>query len=782
MQVLPLPRRALSFAALLAPTALLLSAASNPARAQQTAPPITMTLDSPLARAVSGSTFSDIDGDPRSDNALNLNGGRAKPLSIVARFGRWFPVAVNLTNSGPAADVTLSMRLASSDEAAMGSVSTFETHVELPTGARKRVWMYGRLERGGCDEGQISLVGRGVSSLSRSFALASPAAGERVVWTISDSSSDGKLDFLSRLPQLIARPDSAQNRQADASGIPRSNNASAVEALSAGHEMVPSRWIGLDGVDLVVLHDFAHAALSTEQQDALRGYVAAGGTMLVLGGSNSARLAASPLRDLWPVAPTASHSTRTAELSLFRTTMYVELARAWTEALKKAAPVWRNGRLVKLSPSSLKPHLFSAVNKMIDAPLVTSTSALAPNARPFITGLSPRLAAVHSYGAGRVEWLAFDPTQAPFVTWGVQEALWKPILSSLGQVRRIEGVDAQLETSRGTSANEYSYSYSSGAQTQDSILASLRAALSRSPQLRTPAASSIAWFLALYVFFLVPVNYVVLRSVDRRELAWITVPVIVLAFSSLSYAAAVRIKGTELRDREVALVQGSDASPLARADSMLWVFSPRKASYSVTGRDSKGDADPTMASAVYADGRRSDVLDSSLVRQDDRAGLAVDGAPINMWDYKSFVGHSVVPSSHGFALEQSAGQRFVVNNSGQALRAASWIEKGQATLLGDMAPGARVELKADKRFAAVTSSWLAGTAAGVYNFDNAGTGRDIASAALAVASVDTSHHADGVYPAPTLVAWQSRPSTALELEGEAPVREAVTLWVWRFTK
>ncbi len=774
MQVLSLSRRALGCAALLTPTAVLLSSATQPVWAQQpqqARPPITMTLDSPLASPMSGSNFSD--GDARFDSGVNPDGTRAKPLSVVTRFGRWFPVAVNLTNSGDDAAVTLSMRLLSTGNEAPGSVSSFEQQVNLPRNSRKRVWMYGRLERGGCDAGQISLAGRGVSSLSRSFALASPSEGARVVWSISDTDKGGNLNFLSGLPQLRAKTNST-NGQSNYGQVPAAQNSDgrAVEALSANHELVPSRWIGLDGVDLVVLRDFAHNTLSTEQQSALKGYVAAGGTMLVLGGSNLPRLAASPLSEMWPVDPSAARPA-----SQVQTGSLVSLLRS---ELHRVNALRLHGVPVDLPLNLSGPRTLDEADKLGGAPLLLIKGALAPTARPLTPALPAEMAAVRSYGAGRVEWLGFDPTQAPLLDWRGQEALWKPIMNKLGRPRRIEGVDSRLETPGATSSNDYSYN--SSAQTDDTLLSSLRAALSRSPQLRTPAASSIAWFLALYVFFLVPVNYVVLRSVDRRELAWITVPVIVLAFSTLSYAAAVRIKGTDLRAREVALVQGSDASPLARADSMLWVFSPRKASYSIEGRDAQGQPDASMVSAVYADGRRSDALDNSLVRISDQAGLSVDGAPINMWDYKSFVGHSVVPSSAGFKLEQSGGKTFVVNNSGQALRAAAWVEKGRIIPLGDMAPGARVDLNRGSQSSAGGSAALAEMAAPVYNFDNAGTGRDIAAAALSVAGVDTSRHADGVYPAPTLVAWQTRPSSALVIQGEAPVREAVTLWLWRFSK
>lgn len=729
-----------------------------------------MTLDSPLARSATDQQAPD-SNDTRYNSGTNPDGSQARPLGIVSRFGRWFPVAVNLTNVGDAADVTLSMRLSStSDPSSVGSVSTFETRVDLPSGSSKRVWIYGRLERGACDMGEITLSGRGVSSLSRAFALSAPSDGARVVWTISDTGQN--LSELSRMPQLRGPVDPAYS-QYGTQNSNRYNNGNSIEALSATHDLVPERWIGLDGVDLVVLHDFAHTSLSTEQANTLRGYVAGGGSLLVLGGTNYQRLAASPLRDLWPVMPSGTREASSAQKNSLVSLLSKGLARAEFEKSRRATYVMR---------SLSSPNLTGA-DRLGGVPILVATGTADANARPLSPVLSPDLAAVKRYGAGRVEWLAFDPTSPPFVGWRGQEALWKPLVGNLNRPRRIEGVDARLETQGEVDSNSYSYNSGSGS---DSILATLRGALSRSPQLRTPAASSIAWFLALYVFFLVPVNYVVLRSVDRRELAWVTVPLIVLAFSTLSYLAAVRIKGTELRARQVSIVQGSDASPVARADSMLWVFSPRKSAYSIEGMDAKGGADASMVSAVYADGRRSDALDNSLLRQNAGAGIAVDGAPINMWDYKSFVGQSIVPSSGGFVFQGSGASRVLINQTGQTFKGAAWVENGRVLPLGDLAPGGGIALPVgatkDKGSSNGGLSKLADLAAPVYEFDNVSTARDIASAALSVANVDLAKRKDGTYAPPTLVAWQQKPSSALAIEGEAPVRETVSLWMWRFTK
>ena len=52
----------------------------------------------------------------------------------------------------------------------------------------------------------------------------------------------------------------------------------------------------------------ANLSLQADGTLRLRGYVAGGGSMLVLGGANGQRLAQSPLATLWPVTPGAART------------------------------------------------------------------------------------------------------------------------------------------------------------------------------------------------------------------------------------------------------------------------------------------------------------------------------------------------------------------------------------------------------------------------------------------------------------------------------------------
>lgn len=726
----------------------------------QNAPPLTMSVDSPLSRV---GPLSEVPLDPKN----------VRPLSIVARFGRWFPVAVTFNNTGEAVSGRVQLRLTSS-AGDMGAVSNFVSTVDLPSNARKRIWLYGRIERGAIDGGTVTFLGRGVETQVFKFTLTSPDEQTPIALTISDS--DERLAFISTLPSIRTVEDERIERQAlnagNGSGTPNyaarnrgarktlipsfSSGARAVETLGAGHEWVPTRWVGLDGVDVVVLHDFPHSSLAPEQLDALRDYAASGGTILVLGGANWQRLAQSPLREMWPLQPENSQSASDSETAKIVST-YVQ----------------------KFSDGG---------DRLGGAPVVIATGKLFSSAQPISTKLAPAIAGWRSFGAGRVVWLAFDPTRPPFIGWSGQNLLWANIFALRSQTLGMEGVDPQMESFGGPSNYSSANYYRRTADMNDSSSASaladrLRGEMVRSPQLKTPPSSAIAWFLALYVFFLVPVNYVVLRAIDRRELAWLTVPLVVIVFSVLSFVAALRIKGTQVRQRQVNIVFGSNESGRARADSLLWLFSPRKTSYAIEGQNAAGNDLATMSVAPFADARRSDALDNSEIVQSaiDRS-MKIEEAPINMWDYKTFVGHAVIDGGRGVVLQRNGPRFSVSNRTPFDWRGAVWIEKRRASALGDLKSGATATVASKDSVDLTASSqngatWILTKSQIEAIFPDEGTDarQKMASAALSAALAQAQINENSSY----LVAWGTQPVANLQVQNIDDTPQFVTLFLWQ---
>jgi hypothetical protein len=676
-----------------------------------------------------------------------------KPFSVQVRFRRWFPIAVTLSNTGEPVKASLTLKLSSSG-GEQGATSTFTTEVDLPTVARKRVWLYGRVERGESDQATVSLRGPGIETIENKFDLRTPDAGTRVLLTISDS--DEKLSYLSTLDNRRLGVAEEMNNanfgisvDATRQGVNPNQTRRYVSPLGKSHEWIPERAIGLDAVDAIVLQDFPHTALSPLQLTALRGYVASGGTLVVLGGAQWQRLSSSPLADLWPVTPAASSPASASEVLL--------LVNNYVTQSNLDAGDRLGGAPVILTRSRMKP----------DAALVAGTSSA-----PLIT--------LSRSGAGQVIFLAMDPTQPPFLGWSGLGELWATVFAKTKRVSRIESVDARLEMPGYSPTSTNRYPYGSPYQILDvsaDSTANLASEMVKSPQLRTPPVSYIAWFLALYVFVLVPVNYCVLRYFDRRELAWVSVPVIVLAFSLISYFAALRIKGSIVRTRHVNIVQGALNSGVARADTIFWLFSPRKSTYEIVA------SDPQVVAAPYLDGVRDNTRDEATIWQPPtNAPFTVRDTMINMWDYKSFVGQAVVNIGSGVTVRPKGDALEIVNNSNTNLHGVVLVNGGHVLAYGDLRAGQSTSQARSREGSDTVEPSLRGAVervteiSRIYPPDGSNAYQKMAQGALSLAlGSQFGKSNQGLM----LIAWAKEPLTRLSAAGEDPESQDVTLWVLR---
>ena len=97
--------------------------------------------------------------------------------------------------------------------------------------------------------------------------------------------------------------------------------------------------------------------------------------------------------------------------------------------------------------------------------------------------------------------------------------------------------------------------------------------------LQPPNLIMIIIYLLVYLVMLVPVNYFVLKKLDKREMAWITTPVIVLLFTTGAYGIGYATKGHRLVLNQISVVEMSSVQHAAEAVSELLIFSPSRTSY-----------------------------------------------------------------------------------------------------------------------------------------------------------------------------------------------------------
>jgi hypothetical protein len=111
------------------------------------------------------------------------------------------------------------------------------------------------------------------------------------------------------------------------------------------------------------------------------------------------------------------------------------------------------------------------------------------------------------------------------------------------------------------------------------------AALATLPELALPSFIYICCWLGLYIVIIGPVNYFVLRRMKRAELAWITVPVLVIIFTSLAYFSGYLYRGTRPILNRLMLAQAWQDVNQAQGAAIVGVYSPSRTTYNVESQD-----------------------------------------------------------------------------------------------------------------------------------------------------------------------------------------------------
>lgn len=158
-------------------------------------------------------------------------------------------------------------------------------------------------------------------------------------------------------------------------------------------------------------------------------------------------------------------------------------------------------------------------------------------------------------GFGDVFYWAVDPALTPLRNWAGLEQMYQYAFA------------AQLDIP--TWANGFT----------DSYVAS--SALSNIPGLGLPSIFLICGFLGLYTLALGPLNYLILRKFKRRELAWATIPVLVIIFSCGAFVLGLGVRGTRSVVNHLAIVQVWPDRDQAQVHGLVGIFSPNRSQYTV---------------------------------------------------------------------------------------------------------------------------------------------------------------------------------------------------------
>lgn len=272
----------------------------------------------------------------------------------------------------------------------------------------------------------------------------------------------------------------------------------------------------LNAVDVIMLSDVDSGGLSSAQQQALSDWVTMGGHLIVTGGQNWQATAAG-VSSLLPLTPSASRDI---------------------DSLRPLAAWLRD-------------------SAALDTQTIIATGTLSDDAQVLAAAEdNTPLLARRTLGAGKVDYFAADPNNAPLRGWSSLPTLWLALATT----------------------GEPQPGWGSGFVDWESAARAAEILPGYDP---LPDILPLFGFLLLYILLIGPLNYIVLNRINRREWAWLTIPGFILLFSVLAYGLGFNLRGNIAMLNRVAVVQTWHDSDRAQVDALVGLLSPRRSEYTL---------------------------------------------------------------------------------------------------------------------------------------------------------------------------------------------------------
>jgi hypothetical protein len=506
-----------------------------------------------------------------------------------ARVGSWMAIEVHLRNDGPS--VTGELRLDNGSQ----SRTQYGTPVDLPTGSDKIYLLYAQPPGFG-REIKVDLV-EGDKEVANARAEYSVRDASQLVVAVVAERPQGIVGGLS---------------------LPPNQQQQAPVTLALNPADLPSRVEAWGAIDRLVWQDVDSNLLEPDQLAALQGWLAAGGRMVIAGGT------AGP-----------------ATLSSFPDTILPFRPLATTD----------------VAPQSLAGLLGELPDTAADMPALSGDLI----AGRTLAEVGDRVvAAERTYGSGLVTIIGFDPATPWIAETDASDALWRRLLPARSTVGQVVTDDSQLIS-----------------------------AVSQLPALALPPIGGLLLLLGAYILLIGPVNYIVLRRLDRREWAWVTMPLLIVVFAVGAYGFGAALRGSNVIVNEVAIVRGAPGATDGAAQVYLGVFSPSRETYQLEVPGGALLSSPISGEIFGGEATAGglDILQGDPSRIRD---LAVGVASLRAIRAETPATVPLVESQ--LQLVDGSLQGTVRNASGEKLERPAIVIGGSVQVLKDLLPGEQVDV------------------------------------------------------------------------------------------
>ena len=437
------------------------------------------------------------------------------------------------------------------------------------------------------------------------------------------------------------------------SHVAAANNNGHVFVQSKLAKLLPWDWTGYASLDLLVLYNPKWEEM-TNQAKAIGEWVSNGGRVLIVLGDHPLPTE-GPIADLLPFKPTPGGQVKVVPYSGGKST---------------SVSAWMLG--AKLPPGWKETYFGAARSVWMYGP----------------------------HGFGKVGVLAFDPNALSDAQPQNQAQFWTSLTGSLlANARQITPREGG-----GQERDPYEYRYQRENSTEVAHTNSVVDHLYAIPELKPLHIGWVIGLLALLAVLLGPVDYLVLKKLDRLPWTWITSAVIITLFTVGAYFGVQALRAGSMQVRAVTVVDAvADADgkcPEAWSTHFCGIFAPDSDVYRFERMTSGGWwASMTRENNGYYGPDNNIGSRRIYCLQRDGSNVPTD-VPINIWSMQCLIGEAREKAMPFAAKVRTEGRRDaglsveITNTSTAAIRGGVLRAAGRGNVvIGRVEPGQTATFK-----------------------------------------------------------------------------------------
>lgn len=452
-------------------------------------------------------------------------------------------------------------------------------------------------------------------------------------------------------PATVQSPPQPGQGRRPRRGMPGSGQPVTAHPTVFAPEDMPRDFISYDALDAVIINDAPLNQLSEEQARALRLWVASGGLLVVTGGSDVAGMRATGIDDLLPVE--AQSAATTSSVSL--------------------------------------PELSQIYGPFETGDQLTAMMARVKQGSRALVGSDDRpVVAERNYGSGLVRFVAFNPKLNPYRGWNAAKDLWSDVLLPAAESKPKHANWITFGRRGNSSSNRWG----------------VQSFLYKLAQIEPPSTKYFLLFLLCYVLAVGPINYLVLRWRRKTDLAWLTIPAVVLVFTIVSVTAAQMTRGRDSIIADVSLVELHQREGIMNINSGLLIMPTSKGTQQLTFEG--GD---TYASDVNEGNQTSSASASGNIESERGPREFILRVPMTTWTSGIFQARSVKEGSLPLVAADAAsagGTVSIKNLGGATLVKAVYLSPSGVSNLFDLEPGKEQRIALGSPQSSTFNSWYQG--------------------------------------------------------------------------